>query len=554
MSISIRTSNVHKFTSDVSRINVPERFTFPYYYTPHKLAELAMSELQIALENQSVDDSALGNMYGVLVVSNTQGELGYLCAHAGQSTLTQKQSENLQQTFVPSAFDLDGFTLASRDLVKQIDDVSESLHSLKTKQLASNLNNELHRFELESNARLAKAQESMAESKTRRKQIRLQAEQDGDAQEIAQVIAALGNESSREKRELKSLKQQIKQSKAALEQRVLSEQQSLKRLVEQEKSLQAKLESIRLEHFQFLNASLEKASLNTLLNGQDALQNTGECCAPKLLNHAFNHGLKPLALAEFWWGSLPKAEVRQHGNLYPVCQSKCFEILEHMLKGVHLEGNPLIVTPSLDKTLDIVYQDEVMVVVNKPAEFLSVPGKFIDDSVYTRIKGLFPKATGPLIVHRLDMSTSGLLVLTLTAETNKHVQQQFITRTVEKRYTALLDGIVKSESGTIKLPLAGDINDRPRQLVCKTHGRTAETKWEVVERRNGKTKVHLYPKTGRTHQLRVHCAHPLGLGIPITGDDLYGYKLNRLHLHAGYLKFNHPVSGEAMEFEVPSEF
>lgn len=554
MSKPTRIAHLHAFTRDISRIKAPERFTFPYYYTPHKLAEFAMSELQIKLTRLGVDDASKGNMYGVLVVADSNGELGYLAAHAGKITLTQEQNDGLSLAFVPSVFDFAGFTDASLSLNKQIEEVSENLRKLRADILTSDLSNALHRLELESKASLTKVQESMAASKIRRQQIRQQVEQSGDVEKIASVIAELGKESSQEKRALKSLKQEIKQSKAALEQGILSEQQSLERLIEQEQTLHAELELIRLEHFQFLNASLEKASLKTLLNGHSALPNTGECCAPKLLNHAFKNGLKPLALAEFWWGSLPKAEVRQHGNLYPVCQSKCFEILEHMLQGMLLEDNPLIVTPSLDKELDIVYQDEVMVVVNKPEEFLSVPGKFIEDSVYTRIKAQYPNATGPLIVHRLDMSTSGLLVLTLTAETNKHVQQQFINRTVEKRYTALLDGLITHESGTIKLPLSGDITDRPRQLVCEKNGRKAETKWEVVEQNNGKTKVHLYPKTGRTHQLRVHCAHPLGLGVPITGDDLYGYKLNRLHLHAGYLKLAHPVSGKVMEFEVPEEF
>lgn len=291
-----------------------------------------------------------------------------------------------------------------------------------------------------------------------------------------------------------------------------------------------------------------------LLNGKEALEGSGDCCLPKLLNFAFKHNLKPLALAEFWWGRQPRQEIRQHGNLYPACQSRSFEILEHQLEGIELEDNPLIVNPAVGKHFDIVYEDKEIVVVNKPAEFLSVPGKFIEDSVYSRIKARYPDATGPLIIHRLDMSTSGLLILALTAESNRHIQKQFIERTVEKRYTALLDGDVQGESGDISLPLRGDITDRPRQLVCHQYGKKAQTHWQVVRRSEGKTKVHLYPKTGRTHQLRVHCAHPDGLGTPITGDDLYGYKRDRLHLHAGYLKLVHPTTGQWVEFEVPSAF
>ncbi|MCL4134806.1 UNVERIFIED_CONTAM: hypothetical protein GTU68_013304 [Idotea baltica] len=200
-----------------------------------------------------------------------------------------------------------------------------------------------------------------------------------------------------------------------------------------------------------------------------------------------------------------------------------------------------------------------MLIINKPADFLSVPGKNIHDSVYSRIKQRYPNATGGLIVHRLDMATSGLMVLGLTSKAHKRLQKQFINRTVEKRYTALIDGVLKEDKGTVTLPLRGDLYDRPRQLVCFEHGKTADTTYQVIERKviernNNQTKVYLYPKTGRTHQLRVHCAHQAGLNTPIVGDDLYGFKGTRLHLHAGYLKFRHPVTNIEVSFDIESEF
>ncbi|WP_167494669.1 RluA family pseudouridine synthase [Vibrio profundi] len=542
------------FTRQVAGIKQPTRFTFPYYYSPHPLCEIAMRELQSKLLDAGIDEQSNGQMYGVLLVTDNKGQLGYLSAHAGELNLNQACVSSIKVNFVPSAFDKNNFIVASRAIQLSLTEVMEKLARTNAKILESDTANKLQSTREQFELKIAQFQDAMKLSKQRRKQLRKEAETKFNEEQLAQYVAELGNESSREKRELKALKLEAQHACHALEQTLSGEENTLAELIHSKEHLEQKLEDTRLKHFHFLNSSKQTRSLFDLLNGQAALQASGECCSPKLLNFAFNHDLKPLALTEFWWGKAPAAEIRQHKNLYPVCQSKCFEILEHMLQEIELEDNPLIVNPAIGKDFKIVYQDDVIVVVNKPAEFLSVPGKFIEDSVYSRIKAQFPDATGPLIVHRLDMSTSGLLVLALTPETNKHVQQQFINRTVEKRYTALLDGVVEQDEGLIQLPLRGDTNDRPRQLVCFEDGRHAETTWAVINRNEGKTLVHLYPKTGRTHQLRVHCAHPQGLGIPITGDDLYGFKRDRLHLHAGYLKFSHPVTGEALEFEVDAEF
>ena len=275
----------------------------------------------------------------------------------------------------------------------------------------------------------------------------------------------------------------------------------------------------------------------------------GECAAPKLLNYAFTYDYTPIAMAEFWWGASPASEVRRHKHIYPACQSKCQPILTHMLSGMSVDENPLLLNPAEGKHLDIIYEDDDVLVINKPAEFLSVPGKNIEDSVYSRIKQAYPLATGPLIVHRLDMSTSGLMVVALTKESNKQLQKQFIKRTVKKRYIALLAGTLIDDEGIINLPLRVDLNDRPRQLVCYEHGKPAETHYQVIERKNNRTKVYFYPKTGRTHQLRVHSAHTLGLNSPIVGDDHYGLTDTRLHLHAQRLCFNHPTTNEVLTFE-----
>ncbi|MEG0697597.1 MAG: RluA family pseudouridine synthase, partial [Algoriella sp.] len=280
----------------------------------------------------------------------------------------------------------------------------------------------------------------------------------------------------------------------------------------------------------------------------------GECAAPKLLQYAFQENLEPICMAEFWWGDSPKSEVRKHQHFYPACTGKCEPILGHMLQGIELDDNLLLQQNSTVEQLEIIYQDDDILVVNKPEEFLSVPGIEITDSVYIRIRKQFPNATGPLIVHRLDMSTSGILVLALNKESHKAVQQQFIKRKVKKRYIALLNGNVENDNGTIELPLRVDLDDRPRQMVCYEYGKNAKTDYQVIKRKDGKTLIHFYPITGRTHQLRMHASHHLGLNIAIIGDDLYGTKANRLHLHAEYLEFTHPTTKELMKFQVDANF
>ncbi|MEZ9700653.1 pseudouridine synthase [Vibrio sp. 10N.261.46.E12] len=537
---------------------LPTRFTFPYYYTPHPTCELAMLDLQQSLVDCGVNENSLGNLYAVLLVQNsTTLELGYLSAFSGLQLDPSLVSQLQNISFVPPAFDLEQFQSQNSESLDRQLQLADDIENLQQSHNLDELLAELEALKVESAQSIEAFQLAMAANKAQRNELREQANQEkalGNLESAANLLKQLGNQSSQEKRDLKALRIEWKHKTAERQSQVDAIESELKNRKQDHQAISEQLETQRLSHYRFFNQAKQSKNLLELLDNKNALEGSGDCCLPKLLNFAFEYGFKPLALSEFWWGLPPTDIIRQHGNLYPVCQSKSFEILEHQLNGIELEDNPLIVNPAVGKSFDIVYEDDEIVVVNKPEEFLSVPGKFIEDSIYTRIKARYPDATGPLIIHRLDMSTSGLLILALTAESNKHIQKQFIDRTVEKRYTALLDGEVTGESGDISLPLRGDITDRPRQLVCHQHGRNAETHWQVVGAHNGKTKVHLYPRTGRTHQLRVHCAHPQGLGVPIRGDDLYGYKRERLHLHAGYLKLIHPTTGEWMEFEVPSEF
>ena len=289
----------------------------------------------------------------------------------------------------------------------------------------------------------------------------------------------------------------------------------------------------------------------------------GECALPKLLQYAYLHQLKPLAMAEFWWGDSPKNEIRHHGYYYPSCKGKCEPILQHMLQGLEVDENPLLNPVHEEEELEIVFEDEWLLVVNKPAGMLSVPGKAEDrDSVYHRLKKKYPEATGPMIVHRLDMATSGLLLVAKTKEVHQDLQAQFANRSIKKRYVAVLDGIVLSErTGRIELPLCLNPLDRPRQIVNKEYGKEAITEYRIISESGSTfnesrkhTRIIFYPLTGRTHQLRVHAAHPEGLGCPILGDELYGKKADRLYLHAEYIEFRHPIYGDILRIQKEADF
>ena len=290
---------------------------------------------------------------------------------------------------------------------------------------------------------------------------------------------------------------------------------------------------------------------------------TGDCCAPKLLQFAYQHGLRPLCMAEFWWGPSPKTDIRHDGQFYPSCRGKCKPVLTWMLQGLQVDKNPEAEGfPRL--RLKTVYEDDALWVVAKPSGLLSVPGRTEYYSVATIAERRCP---GAIPAHRLDLWTSGLLVVAKNHEALLQLQEQFIHRTVSKRYVALLEGELSPtvpNEGRITLPLYSDPLNRPRQVVDYEHGKSAVTVYQVLSREGGQTRVSLCPHTGRTHQLRIHCAHPDGLGCPICGDELYGHTMfgslgtedtsPRLCLHAEYLALNHPVTGERMEWTLPPEF
>lgn len=357
--------------------------------------------------------------------------------------------------------------------------------------------------------------------------------------------------------QIKLLDEEWKEKLHPLEAKVEGYRESIRSIKEERKQRSNALQHRLFDQYNFLNGKGNAKSLIDIFQEvADKLPPSaaGDCAAPKLLQYAFENKLKPICMGEFWWGKVTTAEVRKHGYFYPSCRGKCEPILGHMLQGLQVDSNPMLDDLSESKTIEVIYEDQALAIIVKPAEFLSVPGKSIDDSVYLRMKLRYPAATGPLIVHRLDMSTSGLMIIAKTKESHKKLQREFIRKKVVKRYTAILDGLLDSDQGEVILPIRVDLNNRPRQLVCYEYGKMAHTRYEVVAVKNSKTKVHFFPITGRTHQLRVHSAHNSGLKTPILGDDLYGKTANRLHLHAAYIKFQHPLTGAFVEFHSQDDF
>nr|WP_321385752.1 pseudouridine synthase [uncultured Vibrio sp.] len=550
-----------RFTADISGYELPKQFTFPFYYTPHPLCVLAAEQLQQHLLTQSDfehdfgledEQAGRGKMFGVLLVQNTKGELGYLSAFSGKIA-----DQNLLPGFVPPVYDMladEGFFRAETDAINAI--------NTDCKQFAANP--EFIELKAEIQADRATYQRAehtqrqvMIEGRANRKLQRKQGEQTLNPDELQTLLDELGKQSVAEKNTLKYLKMAWEEKLTVKEQRLAALKHQLSDLKQRRKTLSNALQHKLHKQYRFLNGLDEERDLVDIFantNNPVPPAGAGECAAPKLLQYAFKHGFKPLALAEFWWGESPKSEVRQHKKFYPSCNSKCQPILGHMLQGMNVEPNPLAENWAEDKELEILFQDQAMVVVNKPSGLLSVPGKTIKDSAYTRLQTMFPDVEGPFVIHRLDMATSGILVFALTKRANKSLQKQFMARGVQKRYMALLEGELKDCEGDISLPMRGDPEDRPRQLVCFEHGKPAETHWQLIEVKNGRSKVYMYPKTGRTHQLRVHSAHHMGLNMPMVGDGLYGEKANRLHLHAEMLELDHPYSKERMSFHADCEF
>ncbi len=548
--------------SVVSEIAMPDRFTFPFFYDPHPLAKIAADDLKHYLETQTGLDhnfgldkdalgAAIGKMFGVLVVQDSNGKLGYLSAFSGKLA-----NSNNHPRFVPPVFDMlaeNSFFLKGQYI---LNDINRQVKDIENNESYIALQQELKSLTAQAEKEIADFKKLLKANKADRKRQREEQKNSLTSEAYTAFEAHMIKLSLHDKHRLSLLGAECEERLNKLRDQTAPFSNRIETLKKERKERSAALQQQLFEQYAFLNQYGQTRSLYDIFSetvfGMPPSA-AGECATPKLLQYAFLHAYKPLAMAEFWWGASPKSEVRVHGQFYPACTGKCKPILKHMLEGIPLDEDPMLQNPGEFKVLDIIYEDESFVVVNKPHGLLSVPGINISDSVYTRLKHTF-KSIEPLIIHRLDMATSGLLVVAKTKEAHKLIQQQFLKRTVNKRYTAVLSNEIKGQEGEISLPLRGDLDNRPRQLVCFEWGKKAMTRWKVIEHQDGRTKIHFWPFTGRTHQLRMHAAHELGLNAPIVGDDLYGTSAERLYLHAAYLAFVHPVSGAKMSFEIKEDF
>ena len=537
----------HSFQTSIAGIELPRLFTYPFHYTPHPLCVMAAGEVQAYINKQTrwKEELDKGKMFGVLIVRTSNGQTGYLAAFSGNLC-----GSNSHSFFVPPVYDLlkpDGFFKIEEE---QISAINHQIGQLQNCDRYLELQQKMERETASSQQALSEARKVLKAAKEKREQRRLHRPNENEQ-------AAMIRESQYQKAEFKRLerywKEQISEIKTELE----SFSSQIEALKAERRNRSAALQQKLFQQFNFLNAKGETKNLCAIF--EETVQKTppagaGECAAPKLLQYAYLSGLSPIAMAEFWWGESPKTEIRHHGYYYPSCRGKCEPILRHMLQGLNVEPAPSERYSLSQNMPEILFEDQWLLVLHKPEGVLSVPGKSEEQSIYSLLRARYPEATGPLVVHRLDMATSGLLLAAKTQEVHRHLQAQFENRSIKKRYIALLDGILPEEEGVIDLPICPDYLDRPRQMVNEELGKTAITRYRVMDRKNGQTRIAFFPLTGRTHQLRVHADHPLGLNCPIVGDELYGRKAERLYLHAEYLEFIHPVSGQRMVIEKKAEF
>ena len=593
----------------------PRQFTYPFCYDVDPLAEAASLELQryIADADLMSTEKGCGKMFGVLVVEyeDESGALqrGFLAAYSGLLG-----GRNDWPYFVPPVFDAqqpDGhFKRTEREISAINREIAAIEHDAEYLQSVEQHEQTKKRLQAEVDAFKAEVDAAKVRRDARRKSGESLSEE-----EQAEMI----RESQFMKAELRRRRKAMEQANSTLH---IPHSTFLKSLQRKRKQMSDELQRWLFAAYRMLNAKGEERDLIDIFREYTHAMppaGAGDCCAPKLLQYAYLHHLRPVCMAEFWWGESPASEIRHHLHYYPACRSKCLPILTHMLKGLDVAPNPLAQKRHTAEPR-VLYADEYIMVVDKPAGMLSVPGKAesvrseYSDSANISIEEYFANLQLPTnsqltteqftigeadnsklkiqnskflkAAHRLDMDTSGLLVLARTEQAYVELQRQFASRETVKRYEAVLSGVptqnskLKTQNSStqpsgcleaISLPLIADINDRPRQRVDMEHGKPALTLYNIVEVRavdantavayttkkvdKGRTLVHLYPKTGRTHQLRVHCAHPLGLACPILGDPLYGIeRADRMYLHAAELTFRHPVTDETMHFLSPSGF
>lgn len=537
------TSFLHPFV-DPPSVPPPSTFDYPHQYEANPWAVQAASSLQSKIPRAfNHDFNAVGKMFGVLVVDTSDGPR-FLAGFSGKiGDATQIHG------FVPPIFD----TLIWDGLFKKgeaaLNTLTQRIHNKEIDTLYLELQQKKKRVIDQQTAEILALKSGIQKHKSERALIRK------NQRLSPQDLKSLAMQSMEEQRKLKTLKRTFSNAIASIEsalQKYVSEINHLKWMRATQSTM---LQNELFEHYILHNFQKEKDNVLSLFEKvyqQIPPAGTGECALPKLLHFAATHGLKPICFAEFWWGASPVGEVRKHGHFYPACRAKCEPLLDFLLRGIPKKVNPILET-IIKTPLSIVFEDDQILVIDKPSGLLSVPGRTALDSAEDRLKLMMPNERFIKAAHRLDMGTSGLMVFAKNDIALSRLQIQFEKQKVKKTYTALLAGTLAVRDGEISLPLRLNLDHRPHQMVCFDHGKKALTHYKVLSVSEQQTRINFFPKTGRTHQLRVHSAHPLGLNCSIVGDELYGTKKDRLYLHASQLTFQHPASGALMNFtsEVP---
>ena len=537
----------HPLELDTDKVHIPSSFNFPFNHIPNELSLIASSILKKELDSSPIqhDFDVQGKMFGVLMVKNTNGELGFLKAFSGK--LDQNE---YPEGYVPPIFDLHDKDSFFKKEEKKVDLLTEDILALESGIDYQKMKSELKEAESELIVTIDRLKDYLKKSKTLRKEARRLKKKELSSAAYEEFNHRLNEQSKQEQISFKKERKALQMHLELLRQKFKKAEGLIEKKKRERKKLSAQIQAKIFEHYSFYNAKKEKKNLLTLFENTafgTPPSGAGECCAPRLLQCAYTNGLSPICFTEFWWGRSPESEIRIHQNHYPACRGKCGPILQHMLEGIEVDSDPLIPVEKI-KAVPVLYEDDLVIAVEKPANLLSVPGKEIEYSLASIVKKQFPKIQGPGLVHRLDYETSGIVLIGKTMDSYKALQKQFLSRTVQKKYVALLERPIDSDLGEINLPLTLDIFNRPRQLVCFEKGKPALTKYRLINNKKG-TRVVFFPVTGRTHQLRVHAAHQKGLNSPILGDSLYGNSNDRLFLHAASLVFKHPQTNEIIEVD-----
>lgn len=528
---------LHTFDDDISAVVLPAEFTFPFCYKPHPLVLKAAEQLRKYVEGKTEWHAELsaGKMFGVLVVSDPSGQIGFLAAFSGNLA-----HSNNHAYFVPAVYDLLDKEAYFVKEEAEISGINREIERLMNSESWQDARSELEAAERQERAEVDRFADFLKTEKERRARLR-----DGASPE---TVKALDDESRFQSAEFRRLKKNLRTAVETAAEKVASLERQVEGLRQERKQRSVALQKWIFDRFEMLNAKGGQCSLTDIFateRGELPPAGAGECAAPKLLQYAYLHRLQPLAMGEFWWGRSPVGEIRRHGEFYPSCKEKCEPILHFMMQGLRVEKSPLSFSEGAELEPATLYEDAYYWIVDKPAGMLSVPGKEGGRSLLELARERCGEAYE---VHRLDMHTSGVLAIAKTEEAQRALRRLFEERKVQKVYVALLEGYAGSDKGAVQLPLAPDYVNRPQQKVDYKEGKEAITRYQVVSHNSdGTTRILFYPLTGRTHQLRVHAAHPDGLNAPIKGDMLYGHHADRLYLHASMLIFRHPFSGKSLK-------